>query len=137
MTALSANYEDQRKDGKEINYPVLGSAHIYKGGMVVDKGTGYASAGSDAGAYTFLGVAVEEADNSGSATDGAKEVRVYKTGSFLFNKASAVQSDIGVLMYLEDDCTVATSTTNSIPAGYCVEVPSSSTVRIRIDGSTK
>ena len=137
MTALSANYEDQMKDGKVQEYPVLGLAHIYKGGMCVDKGTGYASAGSDAGAYTFLGVAAEESDNSGSSTDGAKVVRINKTGSYVFNKASAAQTDIGVAMYLEDDCTVAASTTNSILAGYVVDVPSSSTVRIRIDSAVK
>jgi len=137
MTALSANREAKRQDGDLINYPVLGSAHIYKGAMVVDVGTGYLSAGSAAGAYTFLGVAAEEGDNSASATDGAKEVRVYKTGVFQFAKPSAVQSDIGVAMYLRDDQTVDTTVTNSILVGYCVDIVDTSHVKVRIDAAVK
>jgi len=137
MTALSANYDTKRQDGEIVSYPVKGSATIYKGALVVDLGTGYASPGSDAGAYTFLGVSVEKSDNSGSATDGAKAVRLYKTGTYVFTKASASQTDIGTAMYIEDDQTVAASSTNSILAGYVVDVPSSSTVRIRIDLATK
>ena len=45
MTALTENYEAKRQDGVWISVPVLASATIYKGAMVVDIGTGYASAG--------------------------------------------------------------------------------------------
>ena len=70
MSALSADYEAKRKDGEFIEYPVLASAKIYKGALVVDKGNGFASAGTDGSGYAFLGVAVEQADNTGGA-DGA------------------------------------------------------------------
>lgn len=131
MTALSANLDTKRKDGEIVSYPVKGSTTIYKGALVVDLGDGYASPGDD-GSYTFLGVAVEKADNS-SGSDAGESVRVYKKGTFVFSKSSAVQTDVGQAMYIHDDQTVGTSSTNSILAGYCVDIPDSSHVRIRID----
>jgi hypothetical protein len=137
MTALTDNYEDKRQDGEIISVPVKASTTIYKGAMLVDKGTGYAEPGTDGSGYIFLGVAAEKADNSGSATDGAIRVRVYKTGTFVYNKASAAQTDLDQAMYIHDDCTVGTSSTNSVLAGYCVDVPSSSTIKLRIDLAAK
>ena len=134
MTALSDNYEVKRKDGELVTVPVLAAAVIYKGALVVDKGTGYASAGVDGSSYVLLGVAAEKADNSASgASDGDVSVRLYKTGSFLYNKATAVQTDLGVAVYIHDDQTVGTSSTNSVLAGYVCEYVSSSTLRVRID----
>lgn len=131
MTALTENYEAKRQDGEMISVPVLASATIYKGALVCDNGTGYASAGTDDGT-TFLGVAVELADNS-SGSDGDISVRVYKTGVFQYTKTTAIQGDVGVLVHVRDDQTVATSTTNSINAGYIVALIDSSTVKVRID----
>ena len=132
MTALTDNYEAKRKDSEIQSYPVKGSTTIYKGALVVDLGTGYASPGDDGSAYAFLGVAVEKADNS-SGADGAINVRVNKTGSYIYAKSTSAQTDIGTLMYIHDDQTVGASSTNSIAAGYVVDIPSSSTTRIRID----
>ena len=134
MTALSDSYEAKRKDSEIQEYPVLAAAVIYKGAMVVDKGTGYASDGVDGSGYVLLGVAVEDSDNSASrASDGDTVVRVYKRGSYEFHKSTAVQDDVGVLMYIHDDNTVGTSSTNSVSAGYVSELIDSSHVRVRID----
>ena len=130
--ALSANLNTKRKAGKIIRYPLLKDTTIWKGALVVDLGEGYASAGVDTGAYTFLGVAVEKSVES-SGVDGATSVRLYKTGTYIFSKTSALQTDIGQPMYITDDETVGTSSSNSILAGYCVDVPDDSHVRIRID----
>ena len=137
MTALTDNYEAKRQDGDIISVPVKGSAKIYKGALVVDKGTGYAEPGTDGSGYIFLGVAVEKADNSGSATDGKIEVRVYKTGVFQYTKASAAQTDLTVAMYIHDDQTVGSSATNSVACGYVVDIVDSSHVKLRIDGYAK
>ena len=137
MTALSDNYESKRQDGDIISVPVKGSATIYKGALVVDKGTGYAEPGTDGSGYIFLGVAVEKADNSGSVTDGKIEVRVYKTGVFQYTKASAAQTDLTVAMYIHDDQTVGSSATNSVACGYVVDIVDSSHVKLRIDGYAK
>jgi len=136
MTALSDNFEAKRQDGEIIDVPVLSAAVIYKNAMVVDVGTGYASAGSNAGAYTFLGIAVEKADNT-SGADGAISVRVNKTGVYQIPKPTAVQTDLGVAMYIRDDNTVDTSSTNSVLAGYCVDIVDSSTIKLRIDLAAK
>ena len=135
MTALSANYEDKRQDGEIISVKVKANAVIYKGALLVDKGTGYAEPGSGVAAYTFLGVAVENA--TGTADDGGVSVRVYKTGTFQYTKASAVQSDLGVEMFLHDDQTVGTSSTNTGSCGTCVEIVDGSTIKLRIDNYTK
>jgi len=132
MTALSDNLEAKRQDSEIVDYDVIADDIIYKGALVVDVDTGYASPGSNAGAYTFLGVAVEKTDNT-SGADGAKTVRVYKTGSFEFSTPSAAQTDIGQAAYIRDDQTVDTTCTNSILAGYIVGIPDSTHFRVRID----
>lgn len=133
MTALSAAYEAERKDGEMVSVPVKAAAVIYKGGLVVDKGTGYAEAGDDGSGYTFLGVAVEGATGNAS-TDGLVSVRVYKTGSYKYTLAGgASQTNLGVIVYVSDDQTVGTTSTNSIACGYVAEVIDSTYVRVRID----
>jgi len=135
MTALSSAYEAERQDGEIVSVQVLASAVIYKGALLVDKGTGYAEPGTDGSGYIFLGVAVESV--TGGSTDGAVEVRVYKTGVFLYSKASAVQDDLTVALFIHDDNTVGLSSSNSVACGYVISVPDSSHVKVRIDGYAK
>lgn len=135
MTALAAAYEAERQDGQIVSVPVKASAVIYKGALLVDKGTGYAEPGVDGSGYIFLGVAVESV--TGNSTDGGKEVRVYKTGSYKYAKASAAATDLDQLVYIHDDNTVGTSSTNSVACGYVVGIPDSTHVRVRIDLSAK
>ena len=135
MTALSANYEAKRQDGDVLSVPVKASATIYKGALLVDRGTGYAEPGIDGSSYVFLGVAVEAA--TGNATDGGVRVRVDKTGTFQYTKATAVAGDLGVAMYIHDDQTVGTSSTNSVLAGYCVDIVDGSTIKLRIDQAAR
>jgi len=136
MTALSANLDTERKDGEIVSYPILATEVIYKGALVVDLGTGYASAGTDASGNVFLGVAVEKKDNS-TGSDADLAVRINKKGTYVFSKTSAVQTDVGLPMYITDDQTVATSSSYSILVGYCVSIPDSSHVRVRIDAAVK
>ena len=135
MTALTAAYEAERQDGEIVDVPVKATAVIYKGGLVVDKGTGYAEAGDDGSGYTFLGVAVESA--TGGSADGSVTVRVYKTGSYKYTLAGgATQTNLGNLVYVSDDQTVGTSSTNSIACGYIVKVVDTTYVKVRIDLSS-
>lgn len=132
MTALTSAYEAERQDGEIVDVPVKASAVIYKGGLLVDKGTGYAEAGDDGSGYTFLGVAVENA--TGGSSDGSVSVRVYKTGNFKYTLAGgASQTNLGNLVYVSDDQTVGTSSTNSIACGYISKVVDSTYVKVRID----
>lgn len=121
-----------------VDVPVLAAAVIYKGALVVDKGDGYASAGVDGSGYIFLGVAVEKADNSAAgASNGDVSVRVNKTGTYVYTKASSAQTDLDIAMYIHDDQTVGTSSTNSVLAGYVSEYIDSTHVRVRIDLAAK
>jgi len=136
MVALSDEVERNRQEGLIVSYPVAASTTIYKGALVCDNGSGYAVPGADNSSYTFIGIAVETADNS-SGSAGDKEVRVYKTGVFEVPKSSAAATDRAAAMYIRSDNEVATSTTNSILAGYCVDIVDSSTIRLRIDLAAK
>jgi hypothetical protein len=68
MSAATAAREAKRQDGLILEYPVLASTTIYKGTLVVDKGTGYASPGTDGSGYVLLGVAYEDANNASGAS---------------------------------------------------------------------
>lgn len=136
MTVLSADLESKRQDSEIADYPVIGTDIVYKGSLVVDVGTGYASPGTNAGAYVFLGVAMEKGDNA-SGADGDIRIRLYKTGSFEFSTPSANQTDIGLPVYIRDDQTVDTTVTNSILCGYVVGIPDSTHFRVRIDVATR
>ncbi len=132
MAALTDDAERNRKEGVMVSYPVSASEVIYKGALVCDNGSGYAIACADNSSYHFVGVAVEQTDNS-SGSAGDDNVRVYKTGVFEIPKSSATQTDVGTVMYARSDNEVASSTTNSVTAGYVVDLVDSSTVALRID----
>jgi len=133
MSALSDDREVKRKDGEYQLYEIYAGATIYKGALVcVRDSDGYLVPLSDTSGLTFVGVALEQVDNSGGAS-GALEVRVEKIGNYQYAKASAVQADVGDLVYGLDDQTVGLSSTNSIEVGYIQKVIDSSTVYVRID----
>jgi predicted RecA/RadA family phage recombinase len=136
MSRLTANYESKRQDGIIVSVPVKASTTIYKEGMLVDKGTGFAEPGTDGSGYILIGVAMEGCDNSAGA-DGAKTVRVWKTGVFEYTKASAAQTDLGTAVYVHDDQTVGASSTNSVLAGYVAKYVDSTHVGVRIDLAAK
>lgn len=136
MTALTVNAETARKDGELIAYLVAAATHIYKGALVCLNASGYAVPAADATGLSFIGIAYEEADNS-SGTNGATLVRVLKSGTYFLCKSSAVQGDVGKLVCVVDDATVAADTTNDIPVGYVVEVPDANHVRVRINREVK
>lgn len=123
------------KVGYLISYKVAGSTEIYKSALVCLNEYGYAVPGSDAENLTFIGLAYEEAENDGG--DGDMSVRVMKGGTFPVEMTNAEQGDVGKAVYINDDNTVALTTTNSILAGYIVEVLSTNRVMIRIDNAVK
>ena len=91
MTALTENRYTKHRDGLVTAHPVKAGAHIYKGALVCADSTGYGVPGADTADYTFLGVALEEADNSAGQngdltlrvyTDNGKAVRFYEACGF-------------------------------------------------------
>lgn len=143
MTALTAALDVHEKDGELIAYPMAANTTIFKGALVALT-AGYAKPGADTAGVLFVGVAHETKFNQTSAplpggagfagAAGALSIRVRKVGSFQYNRAASTVADLGKAVQIADDNTVATTgTTNSIQAGYIVEVPTANQVRIRID----
>lgn len=125
MTALSADRNTTYRDGLEIEFPVKAAAKIYAGSMVCLEGaSGYAIPAADASGNQFIGVALEQADNT-SGGNGAINVRVRRTGVFEFAASSIGQAQVGDVMYVVDDQTVdETNPGNSVVAGRLVKYTS-------------
>lgn len=122
MTALSSDRLTSYREGIELDFPVAADTKIYAGSMVCVDADGYAVPAADTSGYLFLGVALEQVDNSAGA-DGAKNVRVRRTGVFEFDAASITQAMIGDPMYAVDDQTFddAAGPTNDIKVGILVK----------------
>ena len=135
MAALSADRETKRKDGEILELPVAGSTKIYKGSLVALNTSGYAVPGADTASFIFAGVAMEQADNSGSATNGAETVRVYRKGIFSFAASGMAITNVGTAVFIVDDQTVglAATTTNDIACGKIADFESATEVWVDID----
>ncbi|MCB1219274.1 MAG: hypothetical protein H7A35_05490 [Planctomycetales bacterium] len=119
MTALTESRYTRHREGTVTAHKVKGSTQIFKGGIVCADSTGHAVPGSDTAGQTFIGVAIEDADNS-SGSDGDVNVRVMARGVFSFAKGGSItQADLGQPLYIVDDQTVAvvSTVTNDIQAG--------------------
>jgi hypothetical protein len=134
MSALAANRYTKHRDGLVTAHPVADGAHIFKGSLVCAGTDGYAIPGADTSGLSFLGVALEEADNTAGG-DGELTVKVLTQGVFSFAKTGTItQANIGAKVYIADDQTVAlaAATTNDIPCGRIEALDGSSSLWIRV-----
>jgi predicted RecA/RadA family phage recombinase len=122
MAALTKDRATPYRDGIEIDFPVAANTKIYAGSLVCANTTGYAVPAADTAGLKFAGVALEQADNTGGA-NGAKTVRLRRSGVFEFDAASITQAMVGTAMYIVDDHTMddATGPTNDIRIGILVK----------------
>lgn len=145
MTVLSADKNRRHRDGmiRTVELPLAGYTNfaggsvehtVYKGsGVVCDvsdtdgyfracpSGGSTASAGGD----IFGGIALEQAKvKAANLLDGSVKVSVARDGVFAFAKGSLAQTDIGAPVYLSDDDTVTTTSTNNYWCGILEEVDS-------------
>lgn len=132
MGALGATRVTRVRESWGFEFKVGANKHVYAGSLVqIDDTTGLAEPATNAGSKSFAGVSVgEAANNPGNA--GAKEVRVVRKDTHLFNKASAVQADVGKEAYAVDDQTVALSGSGP-KVGKIVGIEDSSHVWIAIE----
>lgn len=109
------------QEGIEIPFPVLTNVKIFAGTLVcVGAAHGYAIPAADAAGNIFVGIAMEQADNTGLAS-GAKWVKVRRQGVFEFPASSITQAMVGDLMYVVDDQTFdETSPGNNVICGKLV-----------------
>jgi hypothetical protein len=105
MAALTKDRATPYRDGIEIEFPVAANSKIYAGSLVCANTSGYAVPAADTAGLKFLGVALEQVDNTGGA-NGAKKVRVRRSGAFEFDALSITQAMVGSSMYVMDDHTI-------------------------------
>ncbi|MDQ2084700.1 hypothetical protein RA307_31350 [Xanthobacteraceae bacterium Astr-EGSB] len=127
MTALTADRNTPRLEGDMKSAP-LAAVKVFAGALLMRNAAGYATKGATVLGLRGIGVAWEQADNSGGSA-GDLSVR-YREGVFRFvNSADAdaiAETDVGKLCYAVDDQTVAKthgSNTRSV-AGIIVGVDS-------------
>jgi|UniRef100_A0A7C3SJM7 predicted RecA/RadA family phage recombinase len=122
MAALTQDRATPYREGVELEFPVAAATKIFAGSLVCSNAEGYAVPAADTEGLKFMGVAMEQVDNSTGA-DGAKKVRLRRTGVFEFNAASITQAMVGDPMYVKDDNTFddAAGATNDIRVGVLVK----------------
>jgi predicted RecA/RadA family phage recombinase len=122
MAALTQDRATPYREGIEIEFPVAASAKIYAGSLVCANAQGFAVPATDTAGLKFLGVALEQVNNTGGA-NGAKSLRLRRTGVFEFNAASITQAMVGDPMYVKDDNTFddAAGCTNDIRVGVLMK----------------
>lgn len=111
-----------KKDGELIALAVAASTVIEAGKMVAMNAAGYAVEASDTAGITVIGKADQYVDNSDGA-NGDQDVLVERGKAFLYANSATnavAVTGIGKTVYVEDDETVASDTTNDIPAGKCM-----------------
>jgi len=104
MTVCSADRNTTYREGLELEFLVKAATCIYGGSMVAVDSTGYAVPAANTAGYKFVGVALQQANNSTGA-DGAIFVRVIITGVFQFTAVSISQANVWTEMYVVDDQT--------------------------------
>lgn len=134
LGALSADRSTTYRVGDYESIPVGGAETIYNGSLVSLDATGYAVSASDTASTIFVGVAIEQADNS-SGADGAINVKVRRTGVFKLPATSITQAHVGSIMYIKDDQTFDNTSSNLIPCGRLVKYESATLGWIQIDSA--
>jgi len=132
MTNLAANVDRVRKDDGIEAFKVAASSRLYQGAMAMQVvGTGYAVRAADTASGRFIGIVVEEA-NETSAVDGGAIVRCYTEGVFPITLASAAITDIGKTVYATDDNVVALTSTNLVAVGTVVGLAGTNLAWVKI-----
>lgn len=107
--ALTADRATEQKDGELLSMPVKANVKIYAGAIIATSG-GYAAPGSVSTSLLYVGMAIENVDNTGGA-DGAKRVLVKRGKAFKWSNSSSTdeitQADVMADCYIVDDETVA------------------------------
>lgn len=141
MTALTADYEANRKDGHIQVYLIKAANTIYKGAMcAVDTGLGagdgYLRPAANTAGHVMVGVAVENSTLVAAESDGDREVRLFRNGIHKFTCSSATQAWVGRQVFVIDDNTVGlrsqADTGNGVIAGIVTEYISTTCVRVDI-----
>ncbi len=103
---LAADKKIEYKEGVECVLPVYTLVNIYSGAFVCVRADGYAVPGDDASGYIFMGIARENADNSGGQS-GDINILVRRRGLYKMTFATAITiANVGDNVFLASDETV-------------------------------
>lgn len=123
MTALAADRNTHSRSGVDYSFPCAAAKQFYKGQIVVLDSSGNAEPGTTATGKLCVGVSRE---NFLSTTAAAENVKV-RSGIYKFANSSGdavTKTEVGKVVYIEDDQTVCKTATSKSVAGYCVQLDS-------------
>lgn len=109
MAALTADRTTPNRGGSELSLPVAAGAKIFAGAMVAVNASSLAVPGAVSTTLRGVGVATEQADNTGGAAS-AINVKVRRGVWKMANSSAGdliALKDIGASCYIVDDQTVA------------------------------
>lgn len=109
MAALAADRQTPNRGGSELSLPVAANTKIYAGAMVAVNASSLAVPGAVSTTLRGVGVATEQADNTGGAAS-AINVKVRRGVWRMANSSAGdliALKDIGANCYMVDDQTVA------------------------------
>lgn len=120
MTATTVSIDTPRRDGHVVDFGVAATTKVPKG-VLTQLASGYLTSMTLGTSLVVAGVSYEEADNSAGG-NGDIRCKVYRTGIFEFNMASAAITDIGSTVYAADNVTVTKTSTGATAVGKIVAV---------------
>lgn len=125
MSAATAEINTPERPGIATSYPVAAATILFAGILAALDSSGNLVPASDAAGLRAAGRVEYTVDNSaGAAGDLSADV---KEGVFKFNNSATVAvdpDDKGKLCFVEDDNTVAETSTHKVKAGRVVDVES-------------
>ncbi|MEW5875816.1 MAG: hypothetical protein AB1752_11635 [Candidatus Zixiibacteriota bacterium] len=137
MAALTADKELTFRGEPSITHFKAGVDVLYKGAFIMIDTNGYAVAGADTASCKYVGVCVEQCDNSaGSAGDVEVKVETGALGREVKCAVTSVdQADVGSILYISDDQTLTDKGTasNDVAAGVMVEYVSASVAWVKVE----
>ncbi len=125
MAAATSEIDTPTRTGTFVYLPLAAATLIYAGTLVARDAAGRAVPASDTAGLRVVGRAAQTVDNStGSAGDLSINIEpgVFKYANSATNAVDA--DDVGKLAVVEDDNTVAETSTSKVAAGRVVEVAS-------------
>jgi hypothetical protein len=124
--SLTAPIDTPERPGRTIVFPIAAATIIYAGSLVAVDAAGNAVPATDAAGLRVKGRAEATVDNTlGLAGDQTISVKrgVFQYANSGTHAVSA--ADVGGTCYIEDEATVASSSTNKIAAGKVVSIDDS------------
>lgn len=132
---VSVGQPIKMQDGDLRAYPIAASTIIYQGTAVYVTAAGFADDDTATGVNGFAGIAKETVDNSTGAA-GDLFIEVYSCGDFALPFTGMAQTNVGNIVYGEDNYTFGVSISSaSVPIGRLVRLISATECIVAISAT--